>query len=313
VGAARAVGSSPYQARMGIHCHGNGAYWLEVTGEAPGGLLVTNLPEAGRQRIEKVQALLEPESVYPLLRGRDVGQWHAQPSLFVVMPHAPENASKAIPLDVLAAERPKTYAYLAHFREFLAGRSGYKQFFNPKTDPFYSLYNVGPYTFAPYKVVWRYIASEFTCAVVSNGTLPNGTAKVAIPETKLVLVPFDDELGAHFVCAMLSSAVTRFIVQSYAVSTQIATHVLNHVHVPPFDRGNSVHGELAALSIAAHEATARGDCGTVPSIEAAIDEQSASLWAISDAELADIHASLGDLRSKCIKPDEPEAAGEDDE
>ncbi len=48
---------------------------------------------------------------------------------------------------------PKTFAYLKRFEDRLRARSGFKQYFRP-TDPFYSIYNVGPYTMADWKVLW---------------------------------------------------------------------------------------------------------------------------------------------------------------
>jgi hypothetical protein len=296
-GLPKCIGQSTYQARMGVHCHGNGAYWLEVAGSHPQGYyVVSNIPEAGRKTIDRIQTQVETEFVYPLLRGRNVQQWTASSNLYILLPHDPENPSKAYPIDLMQSQYPKTYNYLHHFKEFLERRSGYKQFFDPNTDPYYSLYNVGDYTLAPYKLVWRYISSEFTCAVISDAVMPNGETKILVPETKLVLVPFSDEKEAHYLCSCLASSINRFLVASYAVNIQIATHVLNHIAVPQFDGTNPIHCQLATCSKNAHEATAGGNGAQVHEIEAEIDQLTKELWGLTQGELRDIQQSLEDLR-----------------
>jgi len=295
-GLSKCIGQSSYQARMGVHCHGNGAYWLEIVGTRPDGLyVIANIPEAGRKQIESVQTAVESKFVYPLLRGRDVQQWTFGQELYILLPYDPQQPNKAYSPDHMQIQYPQTYAYLVHFRDFLERRSGYRQFFNPDVDPYYSLYNVGDYTFAPFKVVWRYIVSEFTCAVVSNVTMPTGEIKTLIPETKLVLVPFSDEQEAHFLCACLSSSMNRFLVKSYAVNIQIATHVLNHFAVPQFNSTNHIHSRLAALSQQAHEAMAAGEKAKVREVEGEIDELAAELWGLTKAELREIQESLEEL------------------
>jgi len=296
-GLSKCIGESTYQARMGVHCHGNSAYWLEIIGIRPDGLyVVTNLPEAGRNKLESVQTALESRFVYPLLRGKDVQQWTFNSTYYILLPHDPEQPNKAYPLDRMQTLYPRTYSYIDHFKDFLERRSGYRQFFNPDVDPYYSLYNVGDYTFAPFKVVWRYIVSEFTCAVVSNAAMPNGETKTVIPETKLVLVPFVDEQEAHYLCACLSSTINRFLVKSYAVNIQIATHVLNYIAVPQFDPNYRIHRQLASLSRQAHERTAAGDTAGVREIEAEIDRLAAELWGLTEGELREIQESLAELK-----------------
>jgi hypothetical protein len=50
----------------------------------------------------------------------------------------------------LKVQYPLTYAYLKEFETILRERSGYKKYFDPQKDPFYSMYDVSDYTFAPY-------------------------------------------------------------------------------------------------------------------------------------------------------------------
>jgi len=128
----------------------NGVYWLEIVGKRPDGLIVmSNLTEGAKRKIENIQAAIEPDLLYPLLRGRDVHRWQAEPQASILITHEQGMGLKAIPEPEMAVRLPKTYAYLKHFDEILRTRSGYRRYFR-NTDPFYSMYNVGDYTFAWY-------------------------------------------------------------------------------------------------------------------------------------------------------------------
>jgi len=187
-------------------------------------------------------------------------------------------------------EYPHLYAYLKRFKKILVSRSGMKRYFDPEKDPFYSIYNVAPYTLAPYKVVWREQASALTVAVVGSKE-----GKVIVPDHKLMLVPFDNEQEAHYVCGVLASVVARLVVKSYVVSVSTSTHVLEYIAVPHFDAGNPVHTRLAALSQEAHRLAAAGDKDSLTAVEKQVNQAAAELWNITDTELREIRRSLAEL------------------
>jgi SAM-dependent methyltransferase len=283
------LGASDYQAKAGACTWLNGVYWMEVVGQRADGLLVvSNLTEGARREVEPVQAPIEPQLVYPLLRGRDVGRWHATPSAHILMVQDPAQG-RGYSEKWLSATYPRTYGYLKRFEMELRSRSGYRRYFREDA-PFYSMFNVGNHTFAPYKIVWREQAAGLTVAVVE----PCETRAV-VPDHKLMLVAFDTRDEAHYLCAMLNSVPARFVVASYGVTIQMNTHVLENVRVPRYDAALSVHGELSALSQQAHAATAAGETERVREIEAEIDRLAAPLWGLTDADLREIQASLAEL------------------
>jgi len=194
----------------------------------------------------------------------------------------------------MQSELPLTFAYLRKFEEPLRKRSGFRRFFKAGVDPFYSIYNVGEYTFSPFKVCWREQAAFFTSAVAQSAKVAD-KQKVIIPDHKLMLVPLEREDEAHYVCAVLNSLITVFIVKSYGVEIQTSTHVLEHVRVPRFDPKEKLHIQLAESSKACHAATAAGDDSAIDSLEAANSSLAAELWGLSDAELKEIESSLADL------------------
>ena len=92
-----------------------------------------------KRRVLSIEDLL-----YPLLRGRDVGRWVAEPSLWILMMQDPRSR-RGIDESIVQERYPKTWAYLKGFEGPLRERSGFKRYFTRKdkeghlveTGPFY--------------------------------------------------------------------------------------------------------------------------------------------------------------------------------
>ena len=262
---------SDYEAHEGANTGGaNAVYWLEVVYRRPDGLVVVrNLMRGAKVKVEEVTETIEPDLLYPPLRGRDVQRWYAEPSALILLTHELGMRLKAIPEKELQTRHPRTYGHLKRFKAVLRRRAAFKRYFTRpqrggktvETGPFHSMFNVGDYTFAPWKVVWREQASELTAAVVGA---VNG--KPSILDHKLMLVDCQSQEEADYVCGLLNSAPGRFTANSYAVSIQMDPHILEHIRIPRFDPGNPLHQRLAELSKEAHQAAkvaneAAGDRG----------------------------------------------------
>jgi len=244
-----------YEANEGVNTALNQVYYVKVLGRAPGGMLIiTNSPESGqKKKVEQVEAKVEPDLVYPLIRGEDVKKWYVEfKDRYVIVPHNPQTA-KPIPEGDMRVRWPLTYSYLINYRRELENRSIHKLW--GRGNPFYAVYDIGIYSFAPYKVVWKYIAgaitgkaSSFSCAVLS---LINN--KIAIPNEKLMLMPFENLYEAYYVSGILNSVIARTIISSYVVETEISTHITKVIKIPKFDPNNNLHKEIADLSRRAHE------------------------------------------------------------
>ena len=199
------IGPSDYTGRYGSHTHMNGVYWLEVVATRKDGtVLVNNLHDCGKIKVKNVNMSIEPDLLFPLLRGRDVSRWAARPGCQILLPQDPDDPARGYPEDRMQAVLPRTYSYLKQFEDQLRNRSGFKQFFDVKTAPFYSVYNVGPYTFAPYKVCWREVAADINAAVCTSFD-----GKVVTFDHTLVAVPCDSEEEGHYICALLNSVLAQ--------------------------------------------------------------------------------------------------------
>jgi hypothetical protein len=288
------LGQSDYEAKAGVCTWLNGVYWIEVVDTRPDGLIVVNnLTEGAKRDVENVQVAIEPDLLYPLLRGRDVSRWRATPQAHILMVQDPQKR-RGYDEDWLSVRLPKTHTYLKHFEGILRTRSGYRRYFR-ETDPFYSIFNVSDNTFAPYKVVWREVATRLETAVTES--LPDSAIglKCVVPDHTLIIVACNLRAEAHYLCALLNSSPSRFLVQNYIV-IHPDTHVLKNVRIPWYDPNNPLHNRLATFSQQAHEATAAEDTAQVQAIEAEVDQLAAQLWELTSAELQDIQASLAELK-----------------
>jgi hypothetical protein len=300
----KVLGPSEYRAYEGANSGGaNAVYWLEILTRRPDGLLVVrNVTEGAKREVEAITTDLEADLVYPLLRGRDVQRWQAQPSLHILMVQDPKKR-RGLDEQLVQQRYPKTWTYLKRFEEVLRERSGFKRYFTRtqgsqvvETGPFYSMFNVGDYTFAPWKVVWPNMGDRIDAAVISalNG-------KPVLPQHIISLVSLDDAAEAHYIAALVNSTPFQFTAHAYSQSggKSFGTpEILDKISIPKFVSNNVTHNALSQLSQRAHElapAAYAGDeaaCAQLQQVEAEIDRAAARLWGLTDEELKEIQASL---------------------
>jgi hypothetical protein len=286
----RLSGGSTYIARKGVTCSVNGVFWMSIQGPRPGGLVIAaNVTERAKKALTTTQAALESDLLYPLVRGRDVSRWLATPEISILLTHKQGMRLNAIPEAEMQKKYPKAWGYLSRFESVLRKSGIYRRYFKP-TDPFYSVFNIGDYTFASHKVVIREIAGSLTAAVVGQRE-----GKPCVPDHKLVTVEARSADEAHYLCSILNSAPARLYVGSYVLNTQFSTHILERLTVPAFSRTDPVHMKLARLSAEAHKAAAKGETAEVMKIEEEVDRTAARLWGLSDDDLAEIKRSLEEM------------------
>lgn len=252
-------GVSAYTARTGVFTGGaNAVFHLEPL-EFDGDLVrVRNITERAKRVVPMVEATIETNYVYPLLRGREVTQWRHDWSATILLPHTADSRMRPVTEQALSIESPKALRYLQGFRTELAERRGFvgweKQYLN---DGFYACQRVGDYTFSPWKVVWRYIAPTFITAVIGpcdrSGPL---AGKPLISNEKLMGIACSSPDEAYYLGGLLASAPIIAFVESRMVSTQIAPHLIRGLNLPAYDGNNSLHRELAELCRYGHELAA---------------------------------------------------------
>jgi len=305
----KVLGKSDYEAHAGVYTGGaNGVYWLEVLTKRPDGLLVVrNLTEGTKRKVAQITTEIEPDLIYPLLRGRDVRRWQAVPSAHILMVQDPEKR-RGIDEEELQLRYPKTWAYLRCCEKVLRERAAFKRYFTRKdkdgrvieTGPFYSMFDVGGYTFAPWKVVWPNMGNRIDAAVISTHE-----GKTVLPQHIVCIVACRSEIEAHYIASLINSTPFQggAFAYSQAGGKSFGTpHILENICIPEFDESNSIQQRLAQLSKQAHELASAAYAGDESAleelrrVEAAIDEAAAKLWGLTAEEPAEIRRSLEELR-----------------
>jgi len=160
---------------------------------------------------------------------------------------------------------PKAWGYFAdrEYQRLLRARGIYTK--HLEGQPVYSCFDIGPYSFAPAKVVWKALASGLEAAVVENHE-----SRVIVPDHNVLMVPMDDVDEAHYLCAVLNSDIATKFVNAY-VEWFYSTHILDYFKIPKWTPTAPIQTQLALLSRSAHLAAAKDDTNEVRTIERGIN------------------------------------------
>ncbi|MEI7835791.1 MAG: N-6 DNA methylase, partial [Planctomycetota bacterium] len=300
VGIQRIIGQGAYRAYASCCTWLNGVYWVHVLGETSSKtILIENRHDVGKIKVEKVQASIEAELVYSLIRGRDVSRWKATASTHLILTQDPATRA-GIPEGVMKRKYPRAFDYLKKFEAPLRKRSGYRKFFDP-TDPFYSVYNVGPHSIAPFRVVWAgEVATSLDAAVVS----PDEDGRPILTDQTAYQVPVESIEEADFLCSLLNCLPVRAFYKFVAYK-HTSMHFIQQLRFPRFDKTKSNHCRIAALGRTARESS--GDAATIKGVEDKIDKAVAELWGIPRESLDAIRDGIRALGGRIeIGPDDDE-------
>ncbi len=307
-GIKKVLGKSEYRAYAGVYTGLNQVYWIEILDETPQGLLIRNPRIPGqKKKVEVVETVVEKDLIYPLIRGRDVKKWFVEGDYgWIIVPHDPKTG-EPIPENVMKIKYPKAFEYFFRFKDELEKRSIHKLW--GKNNPFYSVYDIGAYTFYPYKVVWKEISgkisgkAEFhTCVLEPIGHPALGN-RIVIPDHKLMMIPLNSKDEAYYVSAILNSSIISLTISAHAIETTIDPRVVEHIRIPKFDPNNPIHQKLSELSQKAHEIAKeiyekkKDELKPgLQKIEGEIDKLVAQLYGITNEELKEIKNCLKILK-----------------
>lgn len=288
--------------------------------------MIENLQDIGKKKVRRIKIIIEPDCIYPLLRGQDHKKWYTKSLSNIIIPT--DNEGNTISHSKLKSNFPRTYQYFLNFSSDLINRGGepytsklekYRKEAMVEAEknspPFYWLFNVEP-SLMPYKVMWKEISGkisgkgQFSVAVVSPIYDEMQGYKVVIPDHKLMLIPLKDEDEAHYIASILNSSLTRLIVAGYTIETGMDTHVVKHIKITKFDPNNTLHSNLVFLSKKAHEYARKlydendeKAKAELEIIEDRIDEDVIKLYEISSEELREIKNTLNILQRGEIEED----------
>ncbi len=247
--------------RKGITTDLNGVYFVPVIKDNGTLVQINSRPEAGKKDIGPVKtAWVEPELLYPLVKGagdfescylRLNNPSRTEPLLytFVTNRGIDKTDFAAIESSMNAPALAKTKAWFSAYKTLLNDRSTYRR--QLIGAPFYSAYNVGDYTFQPWKVVWPEMSSKFYAAVAGSALVPVAGRRPFVPDHKVYFAAFDDKEPAYFLCGLLNAPMVREWIESHIVSIQVGD-VFKHMSLPEYDETDIDHLDLATLVEQAH-------------------------------------------------------------
>jgi hypothetical protein len=292
---AELTGPSDYTANLGANSGGaNGVYWLDVLGPAADGtndtIIVRNLASVGKRSVEQVEAVVEAELLYPLARWSDLRRWRAEPRCHLLLTQDTKTRS-GLDEETMQRRWPAALDYLTGFREMLEQRAAYRRY--QAAGPFWSMYNVGSYTVAPIKVVWRRMDRRINASVVEPVEHPLLGRRPVIVQETCAQVAADSLDEAHYLAAVLNGAAANFLVKAHNVAGGKGfgtPSMLDYLNVRRFDPDDARHRELAVLSRQAHELARDGssDAGSLDSVQRKIDRLAGQLSGWSRDDLAAI-------------------------
>jgi hypothetical protein len=168
--------------RKGITTDLNGVYFVPVIQEHGKLVQIRSRPDAGKKALGTVKtAWVEPTLLYPLVKGagdfepcylRLNNPNRIDKELYTFVPNMgidkTDYAASEIAMNGVSLA--KTKAWFSAYKALLEARSTYRR--QMKGAPFYGVYNVGDYTFQPWKVVWPEMSTRFYAAVAGSSPVP---------------------------------------------------------------------------------------------------------------------------------------------
>ena len=167
---------------------------------------------------------VESDFVYPLLKSSDIANGNLEPRRWVLV------TQKAVKEDTskIAELAPKTWNYLLSKAEYLDNRGSSIY----KNRPRFSIFGVGDYSFAPWKVAISGFYKKLDFKVIGNCE-----NKPIVLDDTCYFLPFEIEADARKVCDLLNSEIGREFFESYIfwdAKRPITVEILQKLNIAKF-------------------------------------------------------------------------------
>lgn len=239
-------GYCPYEIRHGLKHDVADVLMVQIVEQSDGKLVIA---PAGRpsERYE-----IEPDALFPFVQPRHLTAWTVKGHTYAIIPQrkAGENNERE-----LRQTLPLTYTYLKRFEPLFAARRS--RIFSGT--PFYGLFGLGDYTWAPYKVCWCGLGFQPEFAVAEPIADVFIGTKSVVPDGTVYFIPTSDRTEAHFLCAILNAEIVRAFLSARSSKSKrgLPKKLMQRLRLPVFRREDERHLRLAEVSITLHQETDR--------------------------------------------------------
>lgn len=255
-----AGGSNTYTFGTGLHTRGaNGIFFVEVnrfnsvSGSSKATVRIVNSILGGRNSaVSEVTGDVEADLVYPLLRGKDVQHWVANPAGHIVLPHDPTELDQVLTTSALRKEYPKALQWLRRNKDTLARRvpppTGNWNMTASGND-WCRVAGALQHMQSGYSVVVRELSTRPAAALV-EARFDTKLKRVATPliDHKLMLCTVRTRDEALYLVAMVNSTPMQDLLESFVNSTSVSPKSMKRLPIPNFDASSPDMKSLVNLA-----------------------------------------------------------------
>jgi hypothetical protein len=219
-------------------------FWVQILERYEDGrVLIENLGNIGRKKIRSIQRKIEPNLLFPLVRGRDIGLWNIRSTdnFYIIVTNNPLTR-RGIDVSTMRREYPATYSYLKTFKKELLGRPGLQKYFGLH-NPFYSIYNVNKSLFNPYRLFWPEMG-DFRSSISTPTIDPFLGEKVFIPNNKVMFISFSGKEELYFLAGLVNSPMVRRYLSAKKLGTSTTTKLFSQLKLPNYNPTSNLHKSL---------------------------------------------------------------------
>ena len=243
---------NPYQPRLGVNTGGGSSSFWGFVRRTDGQTEFRNDPHAGRiDSPEMPWTEVEPDLLYPLLKGRGLNRWGIETDQkTIIVPHLPSTGQKPMSEDELRSDYPGAYKYFSNeaMKEHLSSRRAFLRWGGSGNNPWYTLFEIGPYTFAPYKVGYRgQVATKFIAAVFSQVEDDTLGQQMVVPDQTVHFIPCKHKGEAYYLCGVLNSVFVRLLYRCFDYKHP-STFFVKALRIPRFSEDDRACTDISEIA-----------------------------------------------------------------
>jgi hypothetical protein len=244
-----------FTSRLGIKSDLESAFRVIIDDMPTNGLLVVhNNSRRAKKAIPNNQGKIERTFVSAYLGGSGITKWGFKAEGLWIIPHTASSGIAAITPSEFLSTAPMTLKYLSFYKDYLVARPLFKRW-AAQSGQYYTVFNIGPYSFAPFKLCWARSSRRFQCCVLSEHLDPQLGSIRLDPNNKVSFIAFHDYKPAHFYCGLLNSKFSTALIES-STSGEFHQESLDIVPFVEYDPQSEIHNRISDISIELHRTVA---------------------------------------------------------
>lgn len=255
-------GSNRWTFGKGLDTRGaNGVYFVEILNRdnPQQRILIENLPKAGRNRdVRAVAGWVEADLVQPLLRGKDVRAWLADPSGYVVAPYDLDGGGVLLSETELKRSYPAAWRWLRrHLPTLKSRKPPPTRSWDLAGSDWYRL--DGPIShmgFGNIVVVREQQKRPAAAIVPTKFDEALGRTATAFVDHKLVFCSVDSPDEAVYLTTVINATTMQDLLASFSNEIAVAPKTLSRLPIPDFDPVK--HGRVVEAGREAIKAVSAG-------------------------------------------------------